>query len=84
MIKIEKKSPYSKICVNRHQKCEIGVEICINTKYGRCYKKPPMCQIMRFSLYCLNGSIEGRHINQKNSYVCNSDFIASSVLLEFF
>ncbi len=25
-------------------------------------KKPPMCQIMRFSLYCINGAIEGRHI----------------------
>ncbi len=26
-------------------------------------KKPPMCQIMRLSLYCMNGSIEGRCIN---------------------
>ncbi len=25
-------------------------------------KKSPMCQIMRFSLYCINGSIEGRRI----------------------
>ncbi len=24
-------------------------------------KKPPMCQIMRFSLYCINGVTEGRH-----------------------
>ncbi len=26
-----------------------------------------MCQIMRFSLYCINGSIEGRRIDKKNS-----------------
>ncbi len=26
-------------------------------------KKPPMCQIMRLSLYCMNGSIESRYIN---------------------
>ncbi len=26
-------------------------------------KKPPMCQIMRFSLYCINGVIEGRRID---------------------
>ncbi len=26
-------------------------------------KKPPMCQIMYFSLYCMNGLIEGRHID---------------------
>ncbi len=25
-------------------------------------KKPPMCQSMRFSLYCMNRSIEGRRI----------------------
>ncbi len=30
-------------------------------------KKPSMCQIMHFSLYCINGSIEGRHIILKNS-----------------
>ncbi len=30
-------------------------------------KKPPMCQIMRVSLYCINGSIEGKHITLKNS-----------------
>ncbi len=30
-------------------------------------KKPPMCQIMHFPLYCLNGSIEGKHITLKNS-----------------
>ncbi len=30
-------------------------------------KKPPMCQIMRFSLYCINGSIQGEHITLKNS-----------------
>ncbi len=26
-------------------------------------KKTPMCQIMRFLLYCINGVIEGRHID---------------------
>ncbi len=26
-------------------------------------KKSPMCQIMSFSLYCINGTIEGRHID---------------------
>ncbi len=30
-------------------------------------KKSPMCQIMRFSFYCINGSIEGKHITLKNS-----------------
>ncbi len=30
-------------------------------------KKPPMCQIMRFSLNCINGSIKGKHITLKNS-----------------
>ncbi len=39
---------------------------------------------MRFSLYCINGSIEGRCTNYKNSSVCNSDCIARSVLLELF
>ncbi len=30
-------------------------------------KKPPMCQIMHFSLYYINGSIEGKPITLKNS-----------------
>ncbi len=30
-------------------------------------KKPPMCQIICFSLYCINGSIEGECIALKNS-----------------
>ncbi len=30
-------------------------------------KKPPMCQIMRFSLYCINELIEGKRIALKNS-----------------
>ncbi len=46
-------------------------------------KKPPMCQIMRLSLYCMNGSLKGRRVNKKNCYACNSDFIARSALLEF-
>ncbi len=36
------------------------------------------------SFYCMNGSIEGRCTNYENSSVCNSDFLAKSVLLEFF
>ncbi len=36
------------------------------------------------SFYCMNGSIEGRCTNYKNSSVCNSEFIARSVLLEIF
>ncbi len=40
-------------------------------------KKPLMCRIMRFSLYCMNRSIEGRHIDEKNSYVRNSRFYHS-------
>ncbi len=32
----------------------------------------------------MNGSIEGRCTNYKNSSMCNSDFIARSVLLKFF
>ncbi len=47
-------------------------------------KKPPTCRIMRLSFYCMNGSIEGRCTNYKNSSVCNSDLIARSVLLEIF
>ncbi len=47
-------------------------------------KKPPMRQIMCSTLYCMNGSIEDRRINWRNSYECNSDLIARSVLLEFF
>ncbi len=30
-------------------------------------KKPPMCQIIRFSLNCINKLIEGKHITLKNS-----------------
>ncbi len=30
-------------------------------------KKPPMYQIIHFSLYCINGSIEGKHITLENS-----------------
>ncbi len=30
-------------------------------------KKTPMGQIMHFSLYCINGLIEGKHITLKNS-----------------
>ncbi len=33
-----------------------------NFHIGVVTKKPPMCQIMRFSLYCVNGLIEGRRI----------------------
>ncbi len=33
--------------------------------YRRCHEKTPMCQIMCFSLYCMNESIEGRRINLK-------------------
>ncbi len=47
-------------------------------------KKPHMCQIMRLSLYCMNGSIQGRRVNKKNSQVCNSDFISISVLFGVF
>ncbi len=47
-------------------------------------KKPPMCRIICLSLYCMNGSIESRCINYKNPSVCNTNFIARSVLLEFF
>ncbi len=36
-------------------------------------KKPSMCQIMCFSLYCINGSIEGRRIDYKNF---NNTFLA--------
>ncbi len=34
--------------------------------------------------YCMNGPIEGRCTNYKNFSVCNSNFIARSVILEFF
>ncbi len=36
-------------------------------QYRRRHKKPPMCQIMRFSLYCINGAVEVKHITLKNS-----------------
>ncbi len=31
--------------------------------HHRCHKKPPMCQIMHFSLYYINGAIECRRID---------------------
>ncbi len=36
-------------------------------------KNPPMGQIMRFSLYCINGPIEGKHITLK---ICNNTLLA--------
>ncbi len=52
--------------------------------YRRCHEKPSYVSNFALSFYCMNGSIEGRCSNYKNSSVCNSDFIARSVLLEFF
>ncbi len=52
--------------------------------YRRCYEKTSYVSNFALSFYCMNGSIEGRCTNYKKSFVCNSDFIARSVILEFF
>ncbi len=47
-------------------------------------KKPPTCQIMRFPLCCINGSIESKHITLKSS---NNTLLAMKLELhaeEFF
>ncbi len=54
-----------------------------DTTYRRYPKKSPVSNFA-LSLYCMNGSIEGRCTNYTNSSVCNSDFITRSVILEFF
>ncbi len=35
----------------------------VDRQYIAVTKKPLVCQIMRFSLYCMNESIEGRRID---------------------
>ncbi len=50
----------------------------------RCHEQTSYVSNFALSFYRMNGSIEGRCINIKNSSVCNSDFIARSVILEFF
>ncbi len=52
--------------------------------FRHCHEKTSYVLNFALSFYCMNGSIEGRCTNHKNSSVCNSDFIARSVLLEFF
>ncbi len=51
--------------------------------YRRCHEKTSYVWNFAWSFYCMNGSIEGRCTNYKNSSVCNSDFIARSVILIF-
>ncbi len=55
-----------------------------NATYRHCHEKTSYVSNFALSFYWMNGSIEGRCTNHKNSSVCNSDFIARSVLLEFF
>ncbi len=46
-------------------------------------KKSPMCQIMRFSFLCVNGSIEGKYITLKNcsnSTGCKSSLSRKNLL----
>ncbi len=50
----------------------------------RRHEKTSYASNFALSFYCMNGSLEGRCTNYKNSGVCNFDFIARSVLLEFF
>ncbi len=51
--------------------------------YRRCHEKTSYVSNFALSFYCMNWSIEGRCTNYKNSSVCNSDFIARSVILVF-
>ncbi len=43
----------------------------INSLYRRCHKKTSYVSNFTLSFYCMNGSIEGRCTNYKNSSVCN-------------
>ncbi len=52
--------------------------------YPRFHEKTFYVSNFALSFYCMNGSKEGRCTNYKYSSVCNSDFIATIVLLEFF
>ncbi len=59
-------------------------KVWLNSVYRRCHEKISYMSNFALSFYCMNGSIEGKCTNYKNSSVCNSDFIARSVILEFF
>ncbi len=59
-------------------------EQCVVGSNRRCHEKTSYVSNFVLSFYCMNGSIEGRCTNYKNSSVGNFDFIARSVLLEFF
>ncbi len=52
--------------------------------YRCCREKTSYVSNYASLLYCMNGSIEGRHIDWKNFSVCNSDFIASSAIIGVF
>ncbi len=56
----------------------------LNAIYFHCHEKTSYVSNFALSFYCMNGSIEDRCTNYKNSSVCNFDFIARSVLLELF
>ncbi len=43
---------------NSFKNLNVSYEAC-----RRCHEKPPMCQIMHFSLYCMNKLTEGRLID---------------------
>ncbi len=47
----------------KFQEFQVDVNILSRYNFVVVTKKPPMCQIMRLSLYCMNGLIEGRRIN---------------------
>ncbi len=52
--------------------------------YRRRHEKTSYVSNYASLLYCMNESIEGGHINWKNSSVCNSDFIARSAIIGVF
>ncbi len=55
-----------------------------STIYRRCHEKTSYVSNYASLLYCMNGSVEGRHIDWKNFSMCKSDFIARSAIIGVF
>ncbi len=63
---------------------EVPKKALVMIAYRRCHEKTSYVSNSASLLYRMHGSIESRHIDWKNSSVCNSDFVARMLLLEFF